>query len=174
MKRSFTLFELIIAMILISLLYYFAINSFENKNFKTSSSVSLYNLKNTLLNNYSFEKSIEIQCIDDDLSCFLFIDGKLQKTKINSLFNTKPIVYTYTPSLEKVNFKTLELEEMEDYDIVFKYKCQNTMQCDEYIVEANNKIFLFNDIYKYPKELKSTNDVDEYFEKLQREVKDAF
>ena len=175
MKRAFTLFELLIAMILVSLLYYFAISSFEKKSFNLNSGVSLKNLKYSLLHNYDFEDSISIQCIEDDLSCFLFIDGALQKkTKLDSLFKDKPTIYNYSPSLETIEFKDLELEELESYHIVFKYRCIKSGKCSEYIVQTSKKVFLFNDIYTYPKELNSINDLDEYFEKLKREVKDAF
>ena len=174
MKKAFTLFELLIAMILISLLYYFAINSFQNKSFKINDSISLKNLKINLLKNYDFEDNIKIQCIEDDLSCFIFLDGILQKEKLTTIFKNIPTIYKYSDKLETIEFQPLELEELESYNIIFKYSCKKNHQCDEYIVETNKAVFIFDDLYNSAKELNSTNEINEYFDKLKREVKDAF
>jgi hypothetical protein len=173
LKKAFTLFELIIAVILVSLLYYFAIDSFSQKNFKEKKNITLTNLKQTLLQ-YDFNDNITIQCIEDDFSCFVFIDDILQKEKINPLFKEVPTIYNYAKDLTRVDFNELELEQLDTYNIVFKYSCKKDKKCSEYIVELPNKVYIFNDIYTKPTTINYISDINDYFDNKIQEVKDAF
>lgn len=171
-KKSFTLFEIIIVIILISVLYTFAIGSFTSKSKKNLHTITLMNLKTELLK-FEYEKTIEIQCVEDDLSCFVFSDGVKQDDKISNLFHEQPIVYKYNQNQDKIEYTPLELEEMERYNIVFKYSCDNYGKCSEFIVEDGDDIYIFNDIKLKPIKYKYLGDIDDYFNKKIEEVKDA-
>ncbi len=162
-----------IVIILISILYLFAINSFKNKSFGNSSDITLYNLKKKLLNR-DYSKDIIIKCVDETFDCYVFIDGVLQDEKIKGLFEKKPDVYKYNSNLDKIDFLDLELERLERFEVVFEYKCKKNNKCSELIVETKNKVFIFNDIFQQPKTIKYIGDIEEYFNKNIEEVKDAF
>jgi hypothetical protein len=172
-KKAFTLFEIMIVIILISTIYIFAINSFTKNNDLQKDEVTLLNLKKTLLSQ-EFEEKITIKCIENDFSCFVFIDGTLQEDVLKPIFKEQPIVYDYTPELEKLEFIDLELEQLQRYSIVFEYSCKKDQRCSEMIVETETKTYIFNDMYKKPEVIEYINDIDEYFDAKIREVKDAF
>jgi hypothetical protein len=162
-----------ITIILISIIYTFAINNLTVNSKIQKTKITLDNLKKNLLK-IDFEEKVEIKCIDDKFSCFLFIDGDIQKEKIKPLFKEKPTIYEYSKELEKIEFQDLDLEELERYNIVFEYSCTKEKRCSELIVETSTNTYIFNDIYKKPQVIQYITNLDEYFENKIREVKDAF
>lgn len=177
-KKAFTLIEIVVSIVLVSILYMFAMNSFPKKNQKRDDkSISLETLKEDLLK-FDFKRSITLKCIEDDLSCFVFLDGSKEplEKKIPPFLSAKPTVYKYNRAREKVEFPDLELGDIDYYHIVFEYHCKKNAICDEYIVQnsENEKVYIFSNLQKKPVQLKYLNDVDQYFEDKIQEVKDAF
>lgn len=175
LKKSFTLVEIIIAIILVSIIYSIAINSFSKKTINISDNIKLVNLKEKLLS-YEYLENITIKCIADDLSCFIFKDDSEipEDDKIEKLFIEKPIVYEYNKNLNQIEFLDLELEQLQRYEIVFEYSCNKYRKCSEFIVDTQDEVYIYNDINKKPDTIKYLNDIDEYFYSRIEEVKDAF
>jgi competence protein ComGC len=171
--KAFTLFEIIITIILISIIYTFAISSFTNKTNKNINDISLVNLKQKLLK-YDFNDNITVKCIKSDYSCFVFIDNIIVDEKIGNLFKSKPTVYNYTKDYKQIEYLPLELEQLESYDVVFQYSCKQNWKCSELIVEFDDLVYVFNDIKNKPKVFKYLGDVDIYFDNKIQEVKNAF
>jgi hypothetical protein len=154
-------------------LYLFAINSFSNnRNNNANKNITLMNLKKTLLD-FEYENSIMIKCVNDSYDCYVFVDNELQEEKIKGLFKEKPTVYSYSLDLEKIDFLDLELNQLERQEIVFEYGCKKNSKCNEWIVEVDDKLFIFNDIFKKPKLKKEISEIDEYFNSKIAEVRDA-
>ena len=130
-------------------------------------------LKSKLLD-FEYDDNIIIKCVDETFDCFVFVDGVLQEEKLKGLFENKPAVYRYNVDLDKIDFIDLESEQLERFEIVFEYKCKKNNRCSELIVETQDKVFVFNDIFKQPKVLKYLSDTEEYFNNNIEEVKDAF
>ncbi len=170
--KGFTLFEIIISLILISILYLFAINKF-NLTSKDINKLNLSNLKEELIS-YGYDSSISIKCIKKDYSCFVFIDGELQENKITGLFFKEPIVYKYNERLEQIEYEPLELEKLEREDIIFEYSCNEEKKCTELIAFVGDNGYIFNDIYLKPIKVRSIGEVEDYFLDKIEEVKDAF
>jgi prepilin-type N-terminal cleavage/methylation domain-containing protein len=173
LKKAFTLFEIMITIILISILYIFAINNFSKGLSFGQNNINFENLKTKLIS-YEFDDKITIKCIEDDFSCFVFVDDQIQDSKIKPFFKDIPTIYNYSKDLERIELLDLELEQLQNYNVVFEYSCTKEQRCDEMIVEMPNKIYIFNDIHKGPIVVQNLSDVDEYFESKIREVKDAF
>ncbi|MEA3513313.1 MAG: prepilin-type N-terminal cleavage/methylation domain-containing protein [Campylobacterota bacterium] len=175
-QKAFTLFEIIITIILISIFYLFAINSFSNSSKIDGDVITLNNLKQELLK-VDFEEEINIQCNNQDLSCLVFVDGVLdedEEGKIENLFLKEPIVYKYNKNLEDIEFQDLELEQLERQNIVFKYSCKKNRKCDEMIVQTEDKVYVFNDIHNKPITLNYIDEVSDFFDDKIGEIKDAF
>jgi len=124
--------------------------------------------------NKQYDNNIIIKCVDDTFDCYVFIDGEIQEEKIKGLFETKPFIYKYNSNLDEIDFLDLELEKLERFEVVFEYKCKKNSKCSELIVEYNDNVFIFNDIFQQPIIIKYLSDVEEYFTKNIEEVKDAF
>lgn len=171
--KGFTLFEVILSIILISVIYLFTINNLELNDTKIDKNIDLNNLKKELLS-YEYLDSIVVSCIDKNYSCFIIVDGKLQEEKIKNLFSEEPSVYKYNDHFEKLSFEPLELEKLEYQNIIFVYSCDNERKCLEQIVFVDSKGYIFNDIHVRPTLVRSRSEVEDYFQDKIQEVKDAF
>lgn len=172
-KKAFTLFEIVIVVILISVFYLFAISSFSNNSTLTQQKVQLLNLKEELLKK-GFEEKITIKCIADEYSCFVFIDGEKQDEMLDPLFEKKPIIYKYEKNPESIEFSDYEAEQLDRYEIVFEFSCKKNKKCDEYIIETENMVYAIHNLALKPHTFEYMNDINEMFEAKIREVRDAF
>lgn len=173
MKKSFTLLELIIVIVLISIVYYFTI---QNLNFKPKKldALTINNLQE-YLSKIEFDDTIRLDCIDsDDMQCLLFVDENLQKTEKISLFKECPVVYEYSKQLKTLEFRDIELKNMESYRVCFSFEMTKNKKSSQFIVQTNQKIYVFNNINNKPIILKDVSGVYDYFEDKINEVKDAF
>lgn len=174
-KKGFTLVELIIV-IFITLSTYFLI--FSNSNFKVKDEeikLSLHNLREVLIKNFEFKDEISFICIEDNLQCFFSIDGKIDdKNSIKHFFTTKPLVYEYSKKEKLIDFNRIDINDSIQ-DVVFELKINNDYKTNEFILDTlEDKVYVFNSIYKEPKIFDSLRDVLDFFEKNELEVRDAF
>ena len=174
-KKSFTLIELIIVILIISVTYLLI---FSNSNFDVKSQkerLTLYSLKNFLLKNFEFKKNLSFVCIEDKFTCFVKVDDKLQKDfKIEKFFKQKPDVYEYDKDEKKVEFKELRVDNF-NYEVIFELKINSDYKTNEFIIDTlTDGIFVFNSIFTNPKVYKTLRDSYEAFEQNKLEVKNAF
>ena len=169
-KKGFTLFELIIVIILFSItIGFISINT--NLLTATDKQNTFLTIKQILLN-YAYEKSISLKCtLDED--CFLFIDDELDEKKISFEISDDIEVYEYNDRYEEIQFKDVEPKELESYNVVFELTLNKDKKHKDMIVRNDNKIYVFNNIYKTPLVFDSLSDVSDYFDKLKEEVKDS-
>lgn len=174
-KKSFTLIELIIVILIMSATYLlvFSTNSFNIK--EQNQKLELDNLKDFLLKKFSFKKDLSFLCIDEDFSCYVKVDGKLDKDfKIEKFFKIKPEVYEYDKNERKMEFKELRVDNF-NYDVIFELKINSDFKTNEFIVDTfENKVYVFNSIFTKPKIYNSLNESFETFNIQEIEVKDAF
>jgi len=168
--KGFTLFELLISIVLVGILYSFTVYNFDLSN---NIKVDISNLKKKLLT-LKYENNVTIKCVEKDYSCFILLDGVIQKEKLDSLFQTKPIVYAYNDLFEKLTFEPLELETLEWHNVVFEYTCNSNRKCTESIISMNDKLYILNDLKIKPTIIKNKEDVVDYFQDKIYEVRDAF
>ena len=174
-KKSFTLMELVIVIVLVSIMYYFVLsNNFESDN-KRKEGLSLINLKSYLLS-FDFKNSASIKCIEsDDYDCYVFLDNKLEKDlSIKNLFKDKPSIYEYTKEQDRMEFGNLKLDTFEEFNVVFEYSIGADMKSKDFILDTGEKIYVFNSIYNKPIQLKYLYEVLDSFENRVSEVKDVF
>lgn len=174
-KKGFTLIELIIVIILISTTYFLV---FSNTNFQIRTDekrLDLSNLKDYLIKNFEFEKDVSFLCIEEKFSCFVKVDGKINKDfKVLNFFKRVPDVYEYSASEKRVNFKELRVDNM-NYNVIFELKINTDYKTNEFIIDTkDNNVFIFNSIFTKPKIYKSLYESMNTFKINQNEVKDAF
>jgi len=174
-KKSFTLIELIIVIILISTTYFLV---FSNNNFNVKADekrLDLSNLKDYLMKNFEFEKDISFLCIEEKFSCFVKVDGNLDKDfKVLNFFKKVPDVYEYSSSEKKIDFKELRVDNM-NHNVIFELKINADYKTNEFIIDTKDKnIFVFNSIFTKPKIYKTLSESLENFEINEKKVKDAF
>ena len=174
-KKSFTLIELIIVILIISTTYLliFSNSSFNIKN--QEEKISLYNLKDFLLKKFDYEKELSFFCVEKDFVCYVKVDGKLVKDfKINNFFKKIPDIYEYKAQEKRLEFKDIRIENF-DYGVIFELKINSDYKTNEFILDTlENEVYVFNSIFTKPKIYKSLNESFEVFNQEQIEVKDAF
>lgn len=174
-KKGFTLIELFIVILIIGSTYFliFSNSSFSVK--KDEKKVTLFDLKDFLLTNFEFEKELSFICIDENFSCFVKVDDKVDKDfKIEKFFKIKPDIYEYNKDERKMEFENLRIENF-NYRVIFELKINSDYKTNEFIADTlNSGVFVFNSIFTKPKIYKSLYESMDIFKINQEEVKNAF
>jgi len=173
-KKAFTLVEIIIVVIIVGIVYSLVLVNMNKTPINNTHQDKIINLKQILMR-YKFNDNITLKCINEGKLCYILIDDIINKNnKIENLFLTKPTVYTYNKNLEVIEFKDLEFENMESYEVCFKYTIDKFGKTKDMIVEVENKIYLFNSIHNKPKIFEYLSDATNFLEEKKQEFKDAF
>ena len=173
-KRGFTLIELIIVIVLISTTYFlvFSNNTFSDK--KEEKKLDLFNLKEYLLNNFEFEKELSFSCIEEKFSCYVKVDGKLDKNfKVINFFKKMPDIYEYSSKEVKVELPELRVDNR-GYNVIFELKINRDYKTNEFIVDTQDNILVFNSIFTKTIVYKTLNEGMEIFKENKTKVRDAF
>lgn len=175
MKKAFSLFELLISIVLILVVYYFVLSNTKTDKTLVSNTYQLENLKKQL-SNINFEKQLEVLCIDNELECFLIKDNNLESyTKIDPLFKSIPKVYKYNKNLEQISYSRIDLKDMLSANVIFRYKINKYNKSQDIIIETKDSgVYIFNSIYNNPIKIQYLNEVYDYFTKNEKRLKDAF
>ena len=128
-----------------------------------------------MLENFEFNDELSFVCIEENYECFFKIDGKIDESSgIKNFFKDKPLVYEYNKELNSIEFAQIELNNTKQ-DIIFEFKINDDYKTNEFILDSyNDKVYIFNSIFKEPKIYSSLNEVKDDFEKNELEVKNAF
>ncbi len=172
-KKSFTLIELIIVVLIIFASYFLI---FSSKTFDTQQDkikIGLGNIKEFLLSR-DFSKKISFICIEEDFTCFIKNDGVINKEmKFKNFFLEAPEVYTYEKDGLKIDFPQTKIDDV-NYDVIFRLDIDADYKSNDFIVQMQDKTYVFNSIYEKPIEYKSLSEAFEMFYIKEEEVKDAF
>lgn len=174
-KNAFTFFELLIVIVLILGVYSLFFTNFNKKVGIEKSEITLVNLKTNLVDNFQFSNTLRLSCIEEGDICYVFVDENISKDNmIQGLFKTKPDVYKYMNTLDRLEFKKIRFENLEEYEVCFEYKINKDRKSNEMIVSYDDKVYVYNAINDKPLILKYLNEVSDIFDKRIQEVKDAF
>ena len=146
-KSSFTLFELLIVILIISLIYGLFIEKIGSKEHQVRQK-GLEALPQ-LLQDLDFNESAKIVCIDGCKKCFVYKDGK-RISELEELFTSEPKVYDFDIHgiLSQVRFLPL-FEDQRPQDVCFEYTLYPNGSHSSYIVEYGKKFYIF-DAYMGP------------------------
>jgi prepilin-type N-terminal cleavage/methylation domain-containing protein len=164
-KRAFTLFELLIVIILISIIYGVFVHKLTRKPTIEDAQLSLKTLKKEL-QKLPFRKKAEFICVEPCDKCYIYLDEKIVKQDPIALFKESPKVY-YPDSfgqIRTVDFLPLELQENELSSVCFRYEIFSNGSSSHYVVEYKSKYYLF-DPYMYDVNIKeSLSDASSFFD----------
>lgn len=163
-SKGFTLFELLIVIILIGLIYGLFVSSLHNKEIK-SDAISLLSMKKTL-SQQTFKNKSEIICLEPCKECFIYNDNEKSEVKPFSLFKTPPKVYKkdYYGRLEQREFLPLFTKEDLQQDICFRFSLFNNGSSSHYIVEADEKFYVFPAYMNDINETATLSDAEKLFD----------
>ncbi len=174
-KKAFTLVELMLVVILISVVYALMISTDTFKVNIAKDNFSLQNIRSFLLDNYTFNDEVSFVCVEEDYICYVSVDGQIDsKMKIENVFKSTPDVYEYNQKREKVDFVPIRIDDSE-YSVIFEFKINNDFKSKDYILDTlEDRVYVFNSIFSKAKIFESLSEAFEIFEKNSIEVRDAF
>jgi len=154
-KKAFSLFELILVVVLIGLVYSIVLGRINNK--KEVRIDSLKNLKYTLSQNNPNHKKFELIVYGDKCQNFT-LKGIEKELKLNpSIFENIKVYKVKNGNLERVDFPPY-IKDDEIYDVCLRFKIFPNGSSSSYIIEKDEKYYIFN---PYFLSTKVTNEKDE-------------
>jgi len=164
-SKAFTLFELLIVVLLISILYGVFVHKLTRAPQNKTDKLTLMNLKSFLLN-IPHKKEIDVICLQPCKKCNIYIDGKKGKSDAFSLFKSTPKVYfpDNFGQLEAISFLPLIDKNRAVNSVCFKYSLFNNKSSSYFVVEDDSKYYLFDPYMKDVKMTKSFSDVTAFFD----------
>ncbi|BCD63170.1 hypothetical protein NitYY0826_P11 (plasmid) [Nitratiruptor sp. YY08-26] len=140
-KSSFTLFELLIVILIISIIYGIFIERLNSKE-EEIKRLGLEDI-HEFLSSYDFNESVKLRCVDQGRSCYLFLDGQ-KREKIPFSFRSEPKVYDFDihGMLSQVRFVPL-FEGNMPKDVCFEYDLYPNGSGSSYIVEYEKRYYVF-------------------------------
>ena len=148
-KSSFTLFELLIVILIISIIYGLFIERISSSKEAPVFEDDIQSLQK-VLESKRFQEVAKIVCVDKCEKCSIIIDGK-EKAEISGLFEEEPKVYDFDihGMLSEVEFIPVFDKDKNPKEVCFEYALYSNGSHSSYIVEYKGKFYVF-DAYMHP------------------------
>ncbi len=149
MKKAFTLIELILVVVIMGIVYMFAIGSLDKIKAKSQNLLpSLTNLKAFLLTK-NFEKEARFVCFEECEMCSVVLDGK-KTENVSGFFDSIPKIYRYDSmfGMEQIEPDPFFDENGVQKDVCFSYRIYKDGIGDQIIVEYKKKVYDYSDYFE--------------------------
>jgi len=160
-----------IVIVIMGVVYTLAINNFQKLDAKHPK-LSLKNLKE-YLSGFKHTKSVRLVCLDDCKSCFIVVDSKKLKIKIDDFLDTNVKTYRYDYDLgamPKENDTYFNKEGVEE-NVCFSYRLDADGVGDQVLVEDKNRVYDFSSYMTHPAVYKSVEEAVNAKRSFEMEVK---
>jgi len=144
-QKGFTLFELLIVILIIGLIYGVFVHKLQSRQKKTQTdTITLTNL-DTALDRFNAQRYAEVICLEPCKECYIQKDGSKAKLATLALFKTEPTVYERDRYGEMKSKRFLpELNEKDELkDVCFRFKRYNNKSNSYFLVNSENKFYLY-------------------------------
>ncbi len=171
MKRAFTLIELILVVVIMGVVYMFAISSLDQIKAKSQEKLpTLLNLKSFLLAQ-DFEKEARLVCFEDCGRCSVVLDGKTVQN-IDSFFTSPPKLYRYdaTLGMEEIESDPFFDEDGIQKEVCFSYRIYKDGIGDQVLLEYGNKVYDYSNYFDDVTVYDSVDEAKRYKESLLHKV----
>jgi prepilin-type N-terminal cleavage/methylation domain-containing protein len=167
-KKGFTLFELLIVIIIISVVY-FLIIPYGLGAKKGASGFKFEDLK-TYLSSFDKNATVTLVCTNECKKCYIFYGDKKVQTNI---INKELRAYTYNNGyLDDAIFSASEY--FDSYEnICFRYSVDSKIDVgDEVFVKYNDKVYYFSPYFQKTKVFDSLSEASEFYTNALEKLKD--
>jgi len=168
-KKGFTLFELMLVVLLIGIIYGVFVHKLSQKERNSDkNTVTLETLKGFLLQ-FSPKREATLRCIDPCDTCYVYRDGKKVNDLEIPLFEKAPNVYRADPfgQLRRISFTPIQGKHGEVLDVCFEFTLFENESSSSYIVDNGEKIYLFDPYMKPVSIFDSLSEAKAVFDKSQ-------
>ncbi len=172
-KKAFTLFELMIVIVIIGAVYALLIQNI-NLNPNNQMSLSLENLPSYMRKTFSKSKEkVEFICVNNCSTCKFKI-GQSDSNSSVELFEpySAPEAYTLVnDSLQLIEFDEI-YEDGKVKKVCFKYTLYPNKSSDKMVLSYKDKVYLYNNLYKKTKVFQRMSDAQEDWINVRDEAKE--
>ena len=145
-KKGFTLFELLLVVLLIGIIYGIFVHKLSQKDKQDEADrINLLTLKPFLQKFVPTEKAV-LRCFTPCETCYVYRDGKQVEDLEIPLFESTPEVYKQDAfgQMNSIEFTAIEGKNREIIDVCFEYSLFENQSSSYYVVEYKEKFYLFN------------------------------
>ncbi len=163
-KKAFTLFELMIVVVIIGVVYALMIQNFNFGQMKKEN-ISLSNLPKYLRDNFSKSKEkVTFRCMDECSVCKIFMGGKSMQ-EMESFFEkySSPEVYKLiNGDLERIEFFDY-VENQKRINVCFEYNLYPNKSTDKMVLGYDDKFYMYDNFFTPTKEFKQLGDAKDFW-----------
>ncbi len=169
-RKAFTLIELLIVILIVSLVYYFGFSGFEISTSKPKALTPL-NLKSTIPHTEAFSGHATLLCVDKCKSCYLRKDigAKFQPYK-NAIDLTGTVVYTLD---KEDDLQPVEYGRYQDKPICLVMDFYDNGSTTQLILKQKEKVYFLPAYFGEPKAFETLEDAKAYWLRYTRLVSDS-
>lgn len=174
-KKAFTLFELILVMSIIGVMYAILIQNFTLNN-ETDEKITIETIPNFLRKNFGENKShVKFRCLDECFTCKVFENEKETSVGVE-LFEKRADLAAYTlrgDELEKIEFGEYFIDEYESEEICFEYSLYPNGSTDKMVLEYKDKFYLFDNFKEKTKVFERLDEAGDFWIQEKEIVKEG-
>ncbi len=165
-NKAFTLFELLLVITLIAVLYGVFVHKLSRPSTSKVGSLSLTTLKPFMLE-LPFKKKAELICMEPCQECHIYLDGKPATEEAIKLFKDTPKVYVPDRfgQMRTIDFLPMINTDQTLDNVCFKYEVFNNKSSSYYVVESQKKYYLFDPYMNPVRVTESFSEATAFFDK---------
>ncbi|MDR0761474.1 MAG: prepilin-type N-terminal cleavage/methylation domain-containing protein [Campylobacteraceae bacterium] len=173
-RSGFTLFELLLVMLLLVIIYGLFMQNFVFENDPYEEDVKLERLNLYLLESISKRKAkVSLKCVEDCSECHVLLDG-IDTNKTISLFDKEfePTAYKYDGKrLDRITYDDYYKDEYKREKVCFDYSVYPNGSADKVVLEYQNKVYLLENYMEEGRVFASLDEASDYLDEKQLEAK---
>ena len=164
-RNSFTLFELILVIVIIGIVYVLFIQNIDK--LQRTDSVGIEQLSEHL-KKFQDKNEVSLICIDECKKCEVYVDENATK-KYLELFKEEVISYEVDKDgqLEKIKYLPI-YDERDEIEVCFKFTLFKNGSVSETILEYNEDIYYFPTYFGKMQKFETMDGLKEYFQERLR------
>ncbi len=163
-KKGFTLFELMLVIVIVGVVYSLMIQNFAFSK-EESEGISLENLPEYLRKNFSSSKEkITFRCMDECSICSVFV-GSQETNQTEGFFEkyTDPSVYTLIDdTLKRVEFADY-VKDYKHIRVCFEYHLYANGSSDKLVVKYKDSVYMYDNFFEKTKKFRSLLDAQDFW-----------
>jgi len=167
-KSSFTLFELLIVILIISIIYGIFIQKLGSTKPVDRIGPGEFQELEKILQEQHFREEAKIVCVDKCKKCYIYVDGRPQG-KIEGLFEEEPKVYDFDIHgiLSEVKFVPIFDKEKNPKEVCFEYALYPNGSRSSYIMEYKDSFYVFDAYMRPVRKVASISEAQDLFDPSQ-------
>lgn len=164
-RRGFTLFELLLVIVLIGILYGVFINKLTSTKETEAAEALTIGTIGDYLRSFSADEEVEFICLEAGLECGVYVDDKRVETVKVRLFETPPVVYRQDGygQLREIEFLPWRNGDGVLKEVCFRFTKFKNGSSSHYILGYEDRFYLFDAYLRPTQTFSALSDAEKAF-----------